>query len=174
MTSSNGPESSARQDAAPYYGDAYNDVAKAKKDLADGKSKNVEKRFRRAIERGQHAVEIDSTYHEAWNLLGYCYRQVKQYDESVASYQRSLRIKPDYAEAREYLGETYLAIGKIDLAREQLAWLEKNNATQDATDLKTQVDAWVAAHPDAEAKPATAPEAAVPAGSASADSTANH
>src|SRR5437867_1302034 len=124
----NANANTTRQEAERLYGDAYNDVAKAKKDLADGKTKNLEKKFKKALERGERAVELDSTYHEAWNLVGYCARNLKLYDKSLAAYQRALTIKPDFAAAREYLGETYLEMGQPDKAREQLAWLEKLSA----------------------------------------------
>ena len=88
--------------------------------------------------------------------MGYCARNLGQLDKSIAAYDKCLAIKPDFAPAREYLGEAYLAQGQADKVREQLAWLEKLNATTEATSLKTQLDAWVAAHPESAAAPATA------------------
>jgi tetratricopeptide (TPR) repeat protein len=162
----------ARQQAERLYGDAYDEVAKAKQDLAsEKKKKNAERRFKRALERGQQAVELDSTYYEAWNLVGFSARHLGNYDRSIAAYQRCLRIKPDYAAAREYLGEAYVELGKLENAREQLAWLERLKAADEAASLKAQIDAWSAAHPDSLAAPATAAAAdssTVPAKDASA------
>jgi len=152
-------ETTIRMDAAKEYGDAYETVGKAKKDLADGKTKNAEKKFKKALDRGQRAVEIDSTYHEAWNLVGYCARQLKDYDRSIAAYQTCLRIKPDYAPAREYLGEAYLELNKPDLAREQLAYLEKADAEDEVGRLQSALDAYAKAHPD---QAAAAPQAMTP------------
>ncbi len=147
----------ARQQAERLYGDAYDEVAKAKQDLAnEKKKKNAEKRFKKALERGQRAVELDSTYFEAWNLVGFAARHLSDYDRSIAAYQRCLKIKPDYAPAREYLGEAYVELGKLESAREQLALLNQLKATDEAANLKAQIDAWSAAHPTSSAADTTA------------------
>ena len=160
-TSSTVPSGTAttpRQEAQRWYGDAYDEVAKAKKDVADGKTKNAEKRFKKALDRGLRATELDTTYHEAWNLVGYCARKLGNYDTSIASYQRCLRIKPDYAPAREYLGEAYVELDKPEEAREQLVWLQRMQATAEAATLKAALERWSAEHPvkvDAAAQVAT-------------------
>jgi tetratricopeptide (TPR) repeat protein len=143
-TSNPAPDSrtaTPRQEAEKWYGDAYGDVARAKKDLALGKSRNAEKRFRRALERGERAAAIDSTYHEAFNLVGYCARNLQLYPQSLSAYQRCLALKEDYAPAREYLGELYLETGEIDKAMEQLAWLERLEAEAEHKELKAKIDA---------------------------------
>lgn len=161
-SSSNTPMAGAqpltpRQEAERLYGDAYDDIAKAKTELAEGKGKNATKRFRRALERAKHAVELDATYFEAWNLIGYASRKLDDRPGAVVAYGRSLSIKPDYAPAREYLGEAYVEMGEPAKAREQLAWLERLSKADEAKSLKGQIEAWEAAHPAAGAAPATAP-----------------
>lgn len=143
--------STARQDAERWYHDAFEDIEKAKSALADKKEKDAEKKFRRALERGEKATTLDSTYHEAWNLVGYASRKLKDYDRAVASYQRCLKLKPDYAPAREYLGEAYLEMGKIDLAREQLAALDPSTDLEEVQTLKAAIESWQKDHPDAAA-----------------------
>lgn len=138
----------ARQEAERWYGDAYGDVAKATKEAAEGKAKNAEKRFKRALERGERAVGLDTTYYEALNLVGYCARNLHQYDKSLSAYTRCLVLKPDYAAAREYLGELYVEMGDLAKAREQLAWLERLNVEDAASSLQAKIDARTAAHPD--------------------------
>ncbi len=138
---------SARQEAERWYHDAFEDIRKAKADLEGGKDKSAEKRFRRAQERGEKAVALDSTYHEAWNLVGYAARKLKDYDRAVASYRRCLALKPGYAPAREYLGEAYVEMGKLELAREQLASLERLEASDEARTLRAAIEAWEKAHP---------------------------
>lgn len=143
-----------RQQADRWYGDAYDEIAKAKKDVAAKKDKNVEKRFKKALERAERAIEIDSTYHEAWNLVGYAARHLKDYDHAVSAYTRCLRLKYDYAPAREYLGEAYVELGQLDKAREQLAVLERLEAKTETEELKATIDAYAAAHPETAAAPA--------------------
>ena len=147
-----------RQQAERSYAGAYEEIAKAKKDVADKKDKNAEKRFKKALERAQDAVQLDSTYHEAWNLVGYASRKLKKYDDAVAAYQKALGIQYDYAPAREYLGETYLEMNQPDKARDQLAVLERLKAPNEAAELRAAIELYASAHPEAAgtAAPATA------------------
>jgi len=140
-------QSGNRQEAERWYGDAYNDVQKGKSQEKSGKTNNAEKSYKRALERGQHAVDLDSMYYEAWNLVGFTSRKLKNYDGSVNAYQRSLRIKPDFAPAREYLGEAYLEMGRIDDAKKQLAALDPLEAPEEARTLSTAIHEWETAHP---------------------------
>jgi len=156
--------SAPRNEAQEIYAVAYEEIAKAKKDLADGKTKNAEKKFRRALERGERATALDAKYHEAWNLVGYAARKLGDYDKAFAAYDKCLAIKPDYAPALEYLGEAWLEKGDLAKAQAQLVLLERYNAGEDAKTLKGQIDAYVAKHPDA------AP-ASTPAAPASTDSS---
>jgi hypothetical protein len=68
VQSPTGSVTTSRQEAEKWYGDAYDDVAKANKELAQGKTKNAEKKFQRGLERGERGGPR-STYHEA-ELVG--------------------------------------------------------------------------------------------------------
>jgi Putative Zn-dependent protease, contains TPR repeats len=57
---------------------------------------------------------------EAWNYRGYATRKLGRTDEGIGYYQRSLALNPNYAKAREYLGEAWMVKGRPDLAKEQL------------------------------------------------------
>lgn len=155
-----------RQEAEQSYALAYEEVARARKDIEDGRAKNAEKKFRRALERCENAVSLDPRYHEAWNLLGYTARKTGDYDKAFKAYERCLAIKADYAPAREYLGEAWLEKGDAKKARDQMVWLERLGATVELKTLKASYDAYVAAHPDAAAPPA-APAGADSASAAS-------
>ncbi len=63
----------------------------------------------------------DKSNPEVLNGLGYTNRKLGLFTEAIAYYQQALARDPDYVEAREYLGEGYVTLGKLDLAREQLA-----------------------------------------------------
>jgi tetratricopeptide (TPR) repeat protein len=162
---------SARQEAEQSYALAYEEVGKAKQDLEDGKPKKAEKKFQRALEGCEKAVLLDERYHEAWNLLGFTARKLGDYDKAFKAYDRCLMIKPDYAPAREYLGEAWLEKGDAKQARLQIVWLERLGATEELKALKAQYDVWAAAHPDSAATPAVSPApadsstAAAPGGS---------
>jgi tetratricopeptide (TPR) repeat protein len=150
-------ESGPRLEAERSYADGYDQVTKAKKDLEAGKGKNAEKKFKKALERVEHATELDPNYHEAWNMVGYCSRKLGDYPKAFSAYQKALSIKPDYAPAHEYLGEAYLEQNDPGKAREQLAMLEQLNASEETTALRTAIDAYDKAHPDTKAAPAQTP-----------------
>jgi tetratricopeptide (TPR) repeat protein len=162
----------ARQEAEQSYALAYEEVGKARTDLEDGKAKNAEKKLRRALERCEKAVALDERYHEAWNLLGYTARKTGDYDKAFKAYDRCLAIKPDYAPAREYLGEAWLDKGDAKKARDQMVWLERLGAAEELKTLQAAYDSYVAAHPDAVATPAATPAGAD--STAAAGSSAGH
>lgn len=146
---------SARKQAERSYADAYEQVGKGNADLSASKTKDAQKKFKKALGSAQEAVRLDPKYHEAWNLVGYTSRKLGNYDGALKAYETCLDIKSDYAPAREYLGEAYVELGQIDKAREQLVMLDHQEATEEAKTLKTKIDAWTSAHPDsAAAKPA--------------------
>ncbi len=62
----------------------------------------------------------ESNTAEAWNYRGYATRKLGRTDEGIGYYQRSLALAPNYAKAREYLGEAWMVKGRPDLASEQL------------------------------------------------------
>ena len=154
-----------RQQAEQLYGSAYDDIAKANLDLANGKDKNAQKKLKRALDHATQAVGLDATYFEAWNLVGFASRKLGDYPGSLSAYGRCLAIQPGYAPAREYLGEAYLELGRPREAREQLAWLERLNAPDQTKILAARIDAWQAAHPDSLAPAPAASPAAAPADS---------
>lgn len=141
-----------RQQAERLYADAYDEIDKAKQDERAGKGKNAEKRFRRAADRAQSAAELDSTYHEAWNLLGFAARKLGDYPKSLAAYRTSIRRAPDYAPAREYYGAALLESGDLAGAEKQLEWLRRLGAT----DLAAELDRAIAPHRKAPAGPDSA------------------
>ena len=63
------------------------------------------------------------------NYIGYSHRKAGRIDEGIAHYQKALAIDPDFVLAREYLGEGYVASGKLDLAKFELAEIEKRCGT---------------------------------------------
>ncbi len=70
-------------------------------------------------------TRVDPGNADAWNLLGFTYRKLDQFDLSDAAYLKVLSINPDHLGALEYQGELYIATGRIDAARANLARLEK-------------------------------------------------
>ncbi|HLK12354.1 MAG TPA: tetratricopeptide repeat protein [Candidatus Binatia bacterium] len=75
------------------------------------------------------AVMRKPDFPEAWNGLGHALKMQRRFDDAVRAYQRALALRPGYAQAMEYLGETYVAMGKLGEARTLLARLEPLDAS---------------------------------------------
>ena len=61
----------------------------------------------------------------ALNYRGYATRKLGRTDEGITYYLKSVALDPAYPQVREYLGEAYVIQGKFDLAKGQLARIEK-------------------------------------------------
>jgi tetratricopeptide (TPR) repeat protein len=57
----------------------------------------------------------------ALTYIGYSLRKSGQTEEAIGFYHQALAIDPDNADTREYLGEGYVASGRVDLAQAELA-----------------------------------------------------
>jgi len=69
-----------------------------------------------SLVRGRDAVAL--TY------VGYSLRKSGRVDEGIAAYHQALAVDPNNAQTREYLGEGYVATGRIDLAQAELVKVE--------------------------------------------------
>jgi len=63
------------------------------------------------------------------NYTGYSHRKAGRLEIGITYYRKALDIDPNFNLAREYLGEGYIAAGKIDLAKAELAAIEKSCGT---------------------------------------------
>lgn len=81
--------------------------------------------FRAAISRLNDVVTADARNADAYNLLGFSYRKLKNFELAERNYNRALRLDPRHRGAVEYMGELYLETGRRDRAEELLAALEK-------------------------------------------------
>ncbi len=139
---------SARREAERYFSDGYKDIVKAGKELEKGKKDNADKKYQRALERCQKAVELDSTYYEAWNLVGFTSRKLGNYPRSFEAYRTALRLKPDFALALEYYGEGLLETGDLAGAKQQLTTLRASGTPELIAELEGAITKYVAAHPE--------------------------
>jgi tetratricopeptide (TPR) repeat protein len=58
------------------------------------------------------------------NYTGYSHRKAGRLEIGISYYNQALAIDPNFNLAREYLGEGYVAAGRVDLAKQQLAEIE--------------------------------------------------
>ena len=66
---------------------------------------------------------------ETLTMIGYSNRKAGRLEIAVSYYDQALALQPDYVKAREYLGEGYVAAGRIDLAKLQLSEIAKRACT---------------------------------------------
>jgi len=129
----------ARAELEQLYAKGYDEAQEAKKLKKDGKAGDAKKKFGKAIKKFESAVERDPAYYQAWNMLGYCSRNLGDLKRAFSAYEKCLSIKPDYDEAHEYLGEAYLQSGNLDKAKVELAWLRANDSDE-AGELAEKID----------------------------------
>jgi len=87
-------------------------------------------------DRYPEAIEVldmlaDPNTPRALNYRGYATRKMGLTDAGISYYLKSVALDPNYAQVREYLGEAYVIQGKFDLAKEQLATIEKLCGSKD-------------------------------------------
>ena len=75
---------------------------------------SVKKNWAAAIEYYQEAIEKKPDFYQAHSDLGYAYRKTGDYEKSLAAYGRALDLNPEYPQALEYVGETYLNLKRLD------------------------------------------------------------
>ena len=60
----------------------------------------------------------------ALNYRGYATRKLGRVEEGIGYYLKAVAMDPSYTLVREYLGEAYISLGRIDLARQQLSAIQ--------------------------------------------------
>jgi tetratricopeptide (TPR) repeat protein len=102
-------------------------------------------------ERYQEALDVLDTLDNpntprALNYRGYATRRLGRTDEGISYYLKSVALDPAYPQVREYLGEAYVIQGKYDLAKDQLATIEKLCGSKDCEYYEDLADALEKAH----------------------------
>ncbi len=65
----------------------------------------------------ERAVKNDPQLFQAYSELGFTYRKMGRFKESLEAYDQALALSPDYTPALEYRAEAYLGLNRIDEAR---------------------------------------------------------
>jgi tetratricopeptide (TPR) repeat protein len=66
------------------------------------------------------AVERRPWHDDAYNLMGFAYRKLGDYDRALQAYDRALELNPYHRGALEYLGEAYLELDQPEQAKATL------------------------------------------------------
>lgn len=81
------------------------------------------KELEKAIKDFGKAIDLMPNFAEAYNNLGFCYRKTGKLEQSLSAYDHAIRIDSNFAQAREYRGETFLAMDDLKNADKELAYL---------------------------------------------------
>lgn len=71
------------------------------------------------------ATVADKENPRALNAMGFTTRKLGNVDGALPYYARALALEPNYVQAREYLGEAFLAKGDVGSAKSQLGEIER-------------------------------------------------
>ncbi len=102
-------------------------------------------------DRYQEAIDVldmldNPNTPRALNYRGYATRKLGRTDEGIGYYLKSVALDPTYSQVREYLGEAYVVQGKYDLAKAQLATIEKLCGSKECEYYEDLADALKTAH----------------------------
>jgi Flp pilus assembly protein TadD len=109
--------------ADPYEADP--DLATRDEDYAAGKQAVDRKAWAEASRLFERAAVRHPDHADLHNILGFSYRNLKQFDLAFKHYKRAIELDPRHRGAHEYIGETYLITGDLAGARAHLAALRE-------------------------------------------------
>jgi tetratricopeptide (TPR) repeat protein len=89
-----------------------------------GKAAFEQEDWQGVIEHMTRAIEERPWHDDAYNLMGFAYRKLGDYDRALDAYDDALKLNPHHRGALEYLGEAYLELDQPELAEGMLERLE--------------------------------------------------
>jgi tetratricopeptide (TPR) repeat protein len=103
----------------------------------------VKESYGKARAKFEEATKADPKLSQAWNGLGYSARKLGDYKAALAAYDTAIELRPGYPEATEYRGEAYLALNRLEDAKQ--AYLDLFAANRPLADrLLESMKAWIA------------------------------
>jgi len=122
--------------------------ADAEKQQAKDKDKKLGKakdEYAKALKDFKKASELVPGLYQAYNGMGFAYRKTGEPAKALEMYDKALQLAPGFPDAIEYRGEAFLALNRIDDAKQAyLALFAKDRAQADQL-LKSMSD-WVVKH----------------------------
>jgi tetratricopeptide (TPR) repeat protein len=101
--------------------------------------------FEKSLKDFKDAAKLNPQLFQAYNGMGYAYRKTGDYEKALQMYDQAIKMAPGFfPEAVEYRAEAYLALNRIDDARQ--AYLDLFAADRKQADiLMAAMKNWVAA-----------------------------
>ena len=123
---SSGDSSATKTD----YEKAVKYVKQAKKYEEKGKTDKAQKRYKKAQKLLITSNTEIPNKADTLNYLGFTTRKLGDFETGEKYYLEGLAIEPNHIGINEYLGELYVATGRIDLAKERLNILKNCNCVE--------------------------------------------
>jgi tetratricopeptide (TPR) repeat protein len=123
--------------------DAYNSGIRHKDNGLKTEAKNPQKarsEYEKALKDFQRATELVPNLFQAYNGMGFAYRKTGDYEKALEMYGTALQMAPGFPDAIEYRGEAYLALNRIDDAKQAYMELFASDRKQADTLMKTMGD----------------------------------
>jgi len=123
---SSGDSSASKTD----YEKAVKYVKQAKKYEEKGKTDKAQKRYKKAQKLLITSNTEIPNKADTLNYLGFPTRKLGDFETGEKYYLEGLAIEPNHIGINEYLGELYVATGRINLAKERLNILKNCNCEE--------------------------------------------
>lgn len=88
--------------------------------LADARADIAAKKWTAAIDKLKDIVADNSGNADAYNLLGFAYRNAGDFSRAMTAYKRALKLNPKHTGALEYQGVLFIKLGQMDNAKANL------------------------------------------------------
>ena len=88
--------------------------------LATARADIAAKNWTKAIADLTAIVKVSPSSADAYNLLGYSYRNAGNYDRAGQAYAKALKLNPKHTGALEYQGVLFVMLGDMDKANANL------------------------------------------------------
>ena len=134
-----GSSSSGSSSTKTNYDKAVLLVKSAKKYEKNGKTEKAKKVYAKAQKLLIKSNEKKPGKADTLNYLGFTTRKLGDFEGGEKYYLQGLAIKPNHKGINEYLGELYVATGRMNLAKERLSILEGCNC-EEYNQLKGVID----------------------------------
>lgn len=125
----------------------YEDKAATATDDKDRKKQldKAKDQYDDAIDDYKRAIGYDPTLYQAMNELGYAYRKVGNYQDSIKAYDQALQVRPNFPQAIEYRAEAYLGLSMFKEVQDSYLALVRTDQDEAAA-LMRAMEAWLQTH----------------------------
>jgi tetratricopeptide (TPR) repeat protein len=103
-----------------YGGGSSGSSSPAIPEISDARADIKAKRWQKAIEKLSLIVEVQPANADAYNLIGYSFRNLGNTKRAMTAYTRALKLDPRHTGALEYQGVLFVTLGDTARAKANL------------------------------------------------------